>query len=175
MNCLLDSLVILASYRICYYDICTEGYSEESVDNEIDDRCVRAYGSHAGFTQVTREVAYDSDISRVECLLKDSRHCQRKSKSQDLIPETSFGHRVFSQFLGIHMDPREQTTRLYHLFRDSHIKKINKCVLQTSYLYESHYTRLDELLDLALVHGLRSLVALHVLGVVNDDHALSGS
>ena len=71
------------------------------------------------------------------------------------------------------MNPREQTRRLYHLFRDSHIKKINKSVLQASYLYESHYTRLNEFLDLALIHRLRSLIAFHVLGIVDDDHSLS--
>ena len=52
------------------------------------------------------------------------------------------------------MYPREQTKRLYHLFRDSHIKKINKSVLQATNLYESHYTRLYEFLDFALVHRL---------------------
>ena len=66
MNCLLDSLFILSSYRIRDNDIRTQRYPPKRIDDKSDYRSIGTDSSHCGLSEIPGEITDDSNVSRSE-------------------------------------------------------------------------------------------------------------
>ena len=92
MHRALDRIVVAAADGVRDDDIRAERDADEKVDDEADDRAIRAHRRDGDCARIAREVADDGDVRGVEELLQDRRGCDRQGKERQLIPDGAVQH-----------------------------------------------------------------------------------
>ena len=109
MHGAVHGLAVAAADGVGDDDVRAERDADKQVQQQTDDRTVRADGGHGNGAQLTREVADDGDVGRVEQLPEDTGRRDRQGIARELAPERPgehvhvplFGHclHIFSPFL----------------------------------------------------------------------------
>ena len=92
MHGALDRLVVPATDGGSDNDIRAERDANEEIDDEADDRSVRAHRRDRHRARIAREVADDRDVRGVEQLLQDRRGGDRQGEERQLIPDGAVQH-----------------------------------------------------------------------------------